>query len=97
MNKSELVDFIAGEAEISKAAAGRALDAVTTAVKKTLKKGGTVTLVGFGTFSVGKRAARVGRNPQTGAEIKIKAAKVPKFRPGKALKEQVNKNKKKAA
>ena len=90
MNKSELVDFIAGQAEISKAAAGRALDAVTTAVKKTLKKGGTVTLVGFGTFSVGKRAARVGRNPQTGAEIKIKAAKVPKFRPGKALKEAVN-------
>lgn len=90
MNKSELVDFVAGEAEISKAAAGRALDAVTTAVKKTLKKGGTVTLVGFGTFSVGKRAARVGRNPQTGAEIKIKAAKVPKFRPGKALKEAVN-------
>lgn len=90
MNKSELVDYIAGEAEISKAAAGRALDAVTTAVKKTLKKGGTVTLVGFGTFSVGKRAARIGRNPQTGAEIKIKAAKVPKFRPGKALKEAVN-------
>ena len=90
MNKSELVDFIAGEAEISKAAAGRALDAVTTAVKKTLKKGGTVTLVGFGTFSVGKRAARVGRNPQTGAKIKIKAAKVPKFRPGKALKDAVN-------
>ena len=90
MNKSELVDFIAGEAETSKAAAGRALDAVTTAVKKTLKKGGTVTLVGFGTFSVGKRAARIGRNPQTGAEIKIKAAKVPKFRPGKALKEAVN-------
>ncbi len=90
MNKSELVDFIAGEAEISKAAAGRALDAVTSAVKKTLKKGGTVTLVGFGTFSVGKRAARIGRNPQTGAEIKIKAAKVPKFRPGKALKEAVN-------
>ena len=90
MNKSELVDFIADEAEISKAAAGRALDAVTTAVKKTLKKGGTVTLVGFGTFSVGKRAARIGRNPQTGAEIKIKAAKVPKFRPGKALKDAVN-------
>ena len=90
MNKSELVDFIAGEAEISKAAAGRALDPVTTAVKKTLKKGGTVTLVGFGTFSVGKRAARIGRNPQTGAEIKIKAAKVPKFRPGKALKDAIN-------
>ena len=90
MNKSELVDFIAGEAEISKAAAGRSLDAVTTAVKKTLKKGGTVTLVGFGTFSVGKRAARLGRNPQTGAEIKIKAAKVPRFKPGKGLKDAVN-------
>ncbi len=90
MNKSELVDLIAAEAEISKAAAGRALDAVTTAVKKTLKKGGTVTLVGFGTFSVGKRAARIGRNPQTGAEIKIKAAKVPKFKPGKGLKDAVN-------
>ena len=90
MNKSELVDFIAGEAEITKAAAARALEAVTTAVKKTLKKGDTVTLVGFGTFSVGKRAARVGRNPQTGAEIKIKAAKVPKFKPGKGLKDAVN-------
>ncbi|AXF85279.1 DNA-binding protein HU-beta [Ephemeroptericola cinctiostellae] len=90
MNKSELVDFIAAEAEVSKAAAGRALDAVTTAVKKTLKKGDSVTLVGFGTFSVGKRAARVGRNPQTGAEIKIKAAKVPKFKPGKGLKDAVN-------
>ena len=90
MNKSELVDFIAAEAEISKAAAGRALDAVTTAVKKTLKKDDSVTFVGFGTFSVGKRAARVGRNPQTGAEIKIKAAKVPKFKPGKGLKDAVN-------
>ncbi|MGL4767066.1 MAG: HU family DNA-binding protein [Formosimonas sp.] len=90
MNKSELVDFIAGEAEITKAAAARALEAVTTAVKKSLKKGEDVTLVGFGTFSVGKRAARVGRNPQTGAEIKIKAAKVPKFKPGKGLKDAVN-------
>ena len=90
MNKSELVDFIAGEAEMTKGAAARALEAVTTAVKKTLKKGDTVTLVGFGTFSVGKRAARVGRNPQTGAEIKIKAAKVPKFKPGKGLKDAVN-------
>ena len=90
MNKSELVDFIAGEAEISKAAAGRALDAVTTAVKKTLKKGGTVTLVGFGTFSVGKRAARVGRNPQTGEEIEIAASKVPTFKAGKAFKEALN-------
>ena len=90
MIQSDLVVFIAGEAEISKATACRALDAVTTAVKKTLKKGGTVTLVGFGTFSVGKRAARVGRNPQTGAEIKSNGAKVTKFRPCKALKDAVN-------
>lgn len=90
MNKSELVDFIASEAEISKAAAGRALEAFTTAVKTTLKKGGDLTLVGFGTFSVGARAARLGRNPQTGEEIKIKAAKVPKFKPGKGLKDTVN-------
>lgn len=90
MNKSELVDFIASEAEISKAAAGRALDAFTSAVKNTLKKGDDLTLVGFGTFSVGERAARLGRNPQTGEEIKIKAAKVPKFKPGKGLKDTVN-------
>lgn len=90
MNKSELVDFIASEAEISKAAAGRALEAFTNAVKDTLKKGEDLTLVGFGTFSVGARAARLGRNPQTGEEIKIKAAKVPKFKPGKGLKDTVN-------
>jgi DNA-binding protein HU-beta len=90
MNKSELVDFIASEAEISKAAAGRALDAFTSAVKDTLKKGDDLTLVGFGTFSVGERAARLGRNPQTGEEIKIKAAKVPKFKSGKGLKDTVN-------
>ncbi|HOY00647.1 HU family DNA-binding protein [Zoogloea sp.] len=90
MNKSELIDQIAAEAEISKAAAGRALDAAVAAVKQTLKKGGTVTLVGFGTFHVGKRAARAGRNPRTGATIKIKSAKIPKFRPGKALKDALN-------
>ncbi|MGE5384768.1 MAG: HU family DNA-binding protein [Betaproteobacteria bacterium] len=90
MNKSELIDQIAKSAEISKAAAGRALDATVAAVKTTLKKGGLVTLVGFGTFYVGKRAARSGRNPRTGATIKIKAAKVPKFRAGKALKDAVN-------
>lgn len=90
MNKTELIDQIAESAEISKAAAGRALDAMIVAVKTTLKKGGSVTLVGFGTFAVGKRAARSGRNPRTGAAIKIKAAKVPKFRPGKALKDAVN-------
>ncbi len=90
MNKSELVDQIAKSADISKAAAGRALDAAVGAVKASLKKGQMVTLVGFGTFYVGKRAARVGRNPRTGATIKIKAAKTPKFRAGKALKDAVN-------
>lgn len=90
MNKTELIDHIAKTADISKAASARALDALVGAIKMTLKKNGTVTLVGFGTFSVGKRAARTGRNPQTGAAIKIKAAKVPKFKPGKALKDAVN-------
>ena len=90
MNKTELIDQIAAEADISKAAAGRSLDALFSAVKKTLKKNGSVTLVGFGTFAVTTRAARTGRNPRTGEAIKIKKAKVPKFRPGKALKDAVN-------
>lgn len=90
MNKTELVEHMAAEAEISKAAAGRALDAMMGAVRTTLKKGGTVSLIGFGTFAVGKRAARKGRNPRTGEEIKIKAAKIPRFRPGKALKDALN-------
>ena len=90
MNKTELIDQIAASADISKAAAGRALDATIGAVKSTLKKGGTVALVGFGTFAVTKRAARKGRNPRTGAEIKIKAARIPRFRPGKGLKDAVN-------
>jgi DNA-binding protein HU-beta len=90
VNKTDLIDHIAEEAEISKAAAGRALDAFVGAVRATLKKGGSVTLVGFGTFVVGKRAARSGRNPRTGDTIKIKAAKVPKFRPGKGLKDAIN-------
>jgi DNA-binding protein HU-beta len=90
VNKTELIEHIANEAEISKAASTRALDALISAVKKTLKKNGSVTLVGFGTFSVGKRAARTGRNPRTGEAIKIKAAKVPKFKPGKGLKDAVN-------
>ena len=90
MNKSELIDVIARKADISKAAAGRALEAATDAIGAALKKGNTVSLVGFGTFSVTKRAARTGRNPRTGASIKIKASKVPKFRPGKALKDAVN-------
>ncbi|HUY04134.1 MAG TPA: HU family DNA-binding protein [Rhodocyclaceae bacterium] len=90
VNKSELIDQIAKSADISKAAAGRALDATIGAVKASMKKGQMVTLVGFGTFYVGKRAARTGRNPRTGAAIKIKAAKMPKFRAGKALKDAVN-------
>jgi DNA-binding protein HU-beta len=90
VNKTELIEQIAKSADISKAAAGRALDATIAAVKTSLKKGQTVTLVGFGTFHVGKRAARSGRNPRTGATIKIKAAKVPRFRPGKALKDAIN-------
>ena len=90
MNKTELIDHIAGSADISKAAATRALDSIIGAVTTTLKKNGTVTLVGFGTFSVGKRAARTGRNPRTGEAIKIKAAKVPKFKPGKTLKDALN-------
>ncbi len=90
MNKTELIEHVSMQAGITKAAASRAIDAVMGGVKKTLKKGGTVSLVGFGTFKVGKRAARTGRNPRTGAAIKIKAAKVPKFTPGKALKEALN-------
>jgi DNA-binding protein HU-beta len=90
VNKSELIDQVAKQADISKAAATRALDAAIGAVKGALKKGAMVTLVGFGTFYVGKRAARSGRNPRTGASIKIKAAKVPKFRAGKALRDALN-------
>jgi len=90
VNKTELIDEIAKQADISKAAAGRALDAAIGAIKQSLKKGNEVTLVGFGTFAVGERAAREGRNPRTGATIKISAAKVVKFRAGKALKDGVN-------
>lgn len=90
MNKAEMIEEIAQAAEISKSAAERAIDAMVVAIKSKLKKGQMVTLVGFGTFHVGKRAARIGRNPRTGAEIKIKAARVPKFRAGKALKDAVN-------
>lgn len=90
MNKSEMIDAIAEGADISKAAAGRALDAVIDAVTDTLKKGETVNLIGFGTFEVRDRAARTGRNPQTGATIQIAAAKSPAFKAGKALKDAVN-------
>ena len=89
-NKSDLIEAIAKSADISKAAAGRALDATITSITKSLKKGELVSLVGFGTFYMGKRAARNGRNPRTGETIKIKAAKVPKFRAGKNLKDAVN-------
>ena len=90
MNKTELIEHVANQADLSKAASARAVEAVTDAIRKTLRKGGKVSLAGFGTFSVGKRAARSGRNPRTGAAIKIKAAKVPKFAAGKALKEALN-------
>ena len=90
MNKTELIDHIAKQADISKAAASRALEALIGGVKTTLKKNGSVTIVGFGTFAVSKRASRTGRNPRTGAAIKIKAAKVPKFRAGKGLKDHLN-------
>ena len=90
MNKTELIEHIARQADLSKAAATRALEAMIGGVKTSLKKNNTVSLVGFGTFSVGRRAARNGRNPKTGAAIKIKASKVPKFRPGKALKDALN-------
>ncbi|WP_119156860.1 HU family DNA-binding protein [Caldimonas tepidiphila] len=90
MNKSELIEHIAKQADISKAAAGRALEAMIGGVTHTLRKGGSVSLVGFGTFAVSERAGRTGRNPRTGAEIAIEPAKVPKFRPGKALKDDIN-------
>ena len=90
MNKSELIDSIATSADISKADAGRALDATLEAITDTLKAGDQISLIGFGTFSVKDRAAREGRNPQTGETIQIKASKVPGFKAGKALKEAVN-------
>ena len=90
VNKSELIDAIAEGADISKAAASRALDSAIDTVTNALKGGDQVTIVGFGTFQVRDRAARTGRNPRTGEEIKIAAAKVPAFKPGKALKDAVN-------
>ena len=90
MNKGDLVEQIAQAAEISKSAAERAVDAMIVAVKSSLRKDEQVTLVGFGTFYAGKRAARVGRNPKTGAALDIKAARLPKFRAGKALKDAIN-------
>ncbi|MBR2274978.1 MAG: HU family DNA-binding protein [Lachnospiraceae bacterium] len=91
MNKTELVAAMADQAGLSKKDSEKALKAFTDTVAKELKKGGKVQLVGFGTFEVVKRAAREGRNPQTGAVMKIKASKAPKFKAGKALKDAVNK------
>jgi len=89
MNKKELIDAVAGAAGLTKADAGKAVDAVTDAITKTLSKGDDVRLIGFGTFSVGKRAARTGRNPRTGKEIKIAAKKVAKFKAGAGLSSSV--------
>ena len=90
MNKTELVEAMAKQAGLSKKDSEKALKAFTDTVAKALKKGDKVQLVGFGTFEVTKRAARTGRNPQTGAEMKIKASKAPKFKAGKALKDSIN-------
>ena len=90
MNKTELTDAVAEATDLTKADAARAVDAVLSTISNTLAGGDQVGIVGFGTFLVRDRAARVGRNPQTGAEIQIAAAKVPAFKPGKALKDAVN-------
>jgi DNA-binding protein HU-beta len=90
VNKTELIDQISESADLSKAAAGRALDSTLEAITDSLKKSESVVLVGFGTFQVKDRAARMGRNPQTGAPIQIKAARVPSFKAGKALKGSLN-------
>ena len=90
MNKGDLIAKMADDAGITKAQAAEALNSFTECVGQTLKSGDKMSLVGFGTFSVSHRAARTGRNPQTGAEIKIKARNVPKFKPGKALSDSLN-------
>jgi len=90
MNKTELIDAVAKDANITKADAAKAVAAITDSITKALKKGDSVTLIGFGTFKVSKRAARTGRNPQTGKEIKIAARKSPGFTAGKALKDALN-------
>jgi len=90
MNKAELIDAVAEHADLSKAAASNAVDAVFDVITGSLKSGDSVTLVGFGTFAVKQRAARAGRNPQTGATIQIAASNLPAFKPGKALKDAVN-------
>jgi DNA-binding protein HU-beta len=92
MNKSDLIEAVAADAELSKAAAQRALDAVMAHIKNAVVNGDTVQLVGFGTFSSGKRAARTGRNPKTGEPLHIAAAKTVKFTAGKAFKDAINKS-----
>ncbi|MBF0161713.1 MAG: HU family DNA-binding protein [Magnetococcales bacterium] len=89
MNKSDLVDAVAAKTGLTKAQSSDAIDAVVDAVQETLKEGGQVSLVGFGVFSTGERAARTGRNPRTGLEIHIAAARLPKFKPGKGLRDAV--------
>lgn len=89
MNKTELIEIVAKEADLSKAAAGKALEAVTAAIVKAVSKGDTATLIGFGTFKSSKRAARTGRNPQTGKELKIAATTVPRFTAGAGFKAAV--------
>ena len=90
MNKTDLIDNVAESADLSKADAARAVDAVIASITKALKSGDSVTIVGFGTFQVRERAARTGRNPKTGDAIKIDASKNPAFKAGKALKDAVN-------
>lgn len=90
MNKTELIDALAAKCDLSKAAAGRAVDGLTEIISQALSTGDTVSLIGFGTFSVGQRAARTGRNPKTGAALKIAASKTPKFSAGAKLKTAVN-------
>ncbi|WP_342705069.1 HU family DNA-binding protein [Burkholderia arboris] len=89
MNKADLINHVAAETGLTKTDSGFALEAVLEGITKSLRKGGTVTLTGFGVFSVGARAARTGRNPATGEEIKIPASKAPKFKAGKGLKDAV--------
>lgn len=89
MNKSDLIEAVAEAADISKAAAGRAVEGMTEAIAAALKGGNTVSLIGFGTFAVKERAARTGRNPKTGATIEIGASKTPTFKAGKALKDAI--------
>ena len=90
MNKSELIEHIAQQADISKAAAGRALEAVIGGIQASLKKGDNVSLLGFGTFAVSTRAARTGRNPRTGETVDVEAKRVPYFKPGKEMRARLN-------